>query len=92
MRLKHPLNNQGKEGLHYKGKRNGYTLTAFFLPQASTGVHQEGSQGLWFSCGKKSPKWTSSFPSIVGHFPGLCHFPLMPCPTEIVENSPWLDH
>lgn len=47
-----PLDNQDKEGLHCKGKRNGCTLTTFFLSQVITGLHKEGSQGLWFFSGK----------------------------------------
>lgn len=50
--------------------RKGCTLNAMPLPLASPASCQKGLPGLMVSpMGKRQPRWTSSFPSMMGHFP-----------------------
>lgn len=64
MRLTYLPDNTDQGRLCQKGKRN-------HLPQAVTPLHQEGSsKPQLLQWGKKSPRWTFSFLSVVGHFPG----------------------
>lgn len=56
--------------LQQKGTRDGITLTALPLPQASTALHREVSPELTVPPVGKEPGMTSHTPSIVGHFVG----------------------
>lgn len=87
-----PLDNQDKEWLHCKGKRNGCTLTTFFLYQVITGLHKEGSQGLWFFSGKTIQSghlaplsfWVTSWEFVTSHSSLALK--------RQWENSAWFDH
>lgn len=47
-------------------------------------IAQRGLTGPLVLQWKNNPKWTSSSPIILGHFLGICHFPLKSCPKETV--------
>lgn len=69
MRLRHPLDPRAREGPHEKRKRSSYICPSTRPAQHCT---ERAPWAYGFSQRKKKrPRWTSSPPSVVGHFLSL---------------------